>query len=83
MFNGKKSPHSLGCFISHLVVSALLFLTSVAALFGVYFSHFLVSGVAFGTSSGSLAIIAFAVSVTCFWKQVKITMGGCGGTCCK
>ena len=50
------------------VFSSLLLLASVASLIGVYKSHFLSSGATFGTTSGSLALIAFVLSVT-LWKK--------------
>jgi ABC-type bacteriocin/lantibiotic exporter with double-glycine peptidase domain len=63
--------------VAHILVSALLFLTALVALIGVYFSHVLTTGVAFGTSSGSLAIIAFVLSVLALSKQVKACMSEC------
>ena len=71
MFFHKKAPHTPGCMVVHLLVALLLFLGSVASLVGVYKSHVMPEGLTFGTTSGSLALLAFAVTITLFLKQVK------------
>ena len=72
MFFHKKAPHEPGCMVMHLVVSALLFLVSLAALVGVYKAHFLGDGsMTFGTSAGSLSLIALGVSLTLWMHQMK------------
>lgn len=81
----KKPTHKTPCLVMHLLIAALLLLVSLLSLLGVFLSHILTSthdGVttttlAFGTSSGSLSIIAFAVSVTCFLKQLKASWSKC------
>jgi hypothetical protein len=60
----------------HWIVTALLFLTSLAALVNVYKSMFPVTGATFGTTSGSLALIAFAVNVGLWTKAMHCCMGG-------
>jgi hypothetical protein len=77
MFFRKKSPHCGACLVCQVVVAILLFLASVAALVGVYKSHVLSSGFAFGTTSGSLSLIAFAVSVTLWMSQMRNCVSKC------
>lgn len=77
MMFSKKSPHKPACLVTHIVVGALLFLASIAALLGVYMSHVLSTGLTFGTSSGSLSLIAFAICVMAFGKQMKACAGKC------
>jgi len=50
------------------VVSVFLFLTALAALVGVYKAHIATGGATFGSTTGSLSLIAFAISVS-LWKK--------------
>jgi len=78
MFCSFKKSSSCGpCSVVGWLVCLLLFLTSLAALMGVYKAHFLSSGAVFGTTSGSLAILAFSVTVV-FWMKCMVCCCGCG-----
>jgi hypothetical protein len=78
MFLKKKSTHATPCLVVHVVVAVLFLVAAIAALLGVYHSHVLKAGVlVFGTSSGSLALIAFAVTLAFFMKALKHCCGSC------
>ncbi len=72
----RSSNCSAPCMVSKWVVAVLLFLTSVASLIGIYNTHVVAGGVQFGSSSGSFAIIAFAISITCWGKKMVACMSG-------
>ncbi|MBI1812855.1 hypothetical protein HY285_03295 [Candidatus Peregrinibacteria bacterium] len=76
-FHPKKSPHAPGCMVLHMIVAALLALSALASLVGVYKAHFLNDGLTFGTSTASLALIAFAFTVTMWLHSMKSCMGKC------
>lgn len=82
-FCKKKNPHDPGCFVCHLVVMILLFVATLAAFMEVLASHYVVlkgareATILFGTSTGSLSLIAFAVTVTFWAKSFKACMSGC------
>lgn len=70
-----KSSNKVGCSCSACtscgyVTAAFLGLATIASLLGVYKAHFLSTGLAFGTTSGSLALIAFAITLVAFSKAV-------------
>ncbi len=65
---------SVPCLLSKWIVAVLLLLTSLASLFGVYQTHMVSDGIQFGGSAGSLAIIAFVVSVMAWSKQMICCM---------
>jgi len=76
----KHAACSPACMGMKWVICVLLFLVSLAALVGVYETHFLSLApmrVQFGSTSGSLAVLAFSVAVTCFGKKIKSCMGSC------
>lgn len=74
----KKSPHAGACMVLHVVVAVLLFVASIAAILGAYKAHVLTSGgLAFGTTSGSLALIAVALTLKCCMKQVCACVTKC------
>ncbi|MDD5623333.1 MAG: hypothetical protein PHI23_01325 [Candidatus Peribacteraceae bacterium] len=51
-------------------VCLLLFLASVAAFAGVYRVHFDMSGSTFGSTNSSLSLMAFAIAVSLWGKQM-------------
>jgi hypothetical protein len=57
--------------VTGIVLSVFLLLATLAALAGVYKAHVLTSGAVFGSTSGSLAIIAFVISLSLFGKALK------------
>ena len=73
----KKSPHAGACMVLHVVVSVILFIAAVAAVMGVYKAHVLSNGLAFGTTSGSLAIVALAVVLHVWMKQMIACVTKC------
>ncbi len=86
----KKQPVcSTPCMIMKWVVCVLLLITSIAALVGVYETHVILGtdparfAVQFGSTSGSLAIIAFALSVTMWGKKMAACMSGHCEICAK
>ena len=66
------------CKFTRWVVTILLFIVAVIALVGVYQTHVLVGDdmtrIQFGSTGGSLAILAFVVSLMAWVKSVH----GCG-----
>lgn len=76
----KQAGCSTGCVIGKWIVCLLLLATSIAALVGVYQTHVIVGtdparfAIQFGSTSGSLAIIAFVVSVMAFGKKLMCCM---------
>lgn len=77
MFFSKKAPHTPACMVVHLVVSAILFLASLAALVGMYKAHFMPEGMTFGTSAGSLSLIALGATLTLWLHQMKNCLMEC------
>lgn len=80
----KKAPQcSTGCMIAKWVICILLFLVAVAALIGVYETHVIIGSdpasfkMQFGSTSGSLAIMAFAIAVSTWFKKLVSCMGKC------
>jgi hypothetical protein len=75
----KKKNSGCGALCTALqwVVALLLLLASVAALIGVWNTHVTNNGFAFGGSSASLALIAFAISVTLCKKSLCCLCGAC------
>ncbi len=68
------------------VVALLTTLTTVATALGVYQTHVTADGWMFGTANGSLAILAFLVSIGIWLKLVKKLCpcgkkGSCDGAC--
>lgn len=89
LLSKKSQGCPLGCVISKWVVAILLLATSIAALVGVYQTH-VISGsdasrvvIQFGSTSGSLAIIAFVVSVMAWGKKMASCMSGSCEACSK
>ena len=68
---------------SKWLIAVLLLCTSIAALAGVYQTHIISSSdgvrlaLQFGSTSGSLAIVAFTLSVMAWGKQVMSCMSKC------
>ncbi len=79
MFFHKKPPHEPACLGIHIGASVLLLLSSLASLVGVIVAHYdpRDNSLVFGTVSASLALIAFAVSVSFLIKQCKSCMSSC------
>ena len=78
----------MGCKFLVAIVALLTTVTTIATLIGVYMTHVTIDGWKFGTMDGSLAVVAFVVSMMCWLKLVKKLcpcnkMGGssCGGGC--
>lgn len=71
------------CMVTKWALVVFLFLTTVASLVGVYQTHILIGtdpaqfAMQFGSTSGSLAILAFAVSAKIWMKQLMACMGDC------
>ena len=81
LLHKKQANHcSTGCMVMKWVVGLLLFITTVAALVGVYETHVITSSeptrimMQYGSTAGSLAIIAFTLSVMAFLKQMVCCM---------
>ncbi len=78
-----------GCKAIVAIVALLTTATTVAAAIGVYMTHYSVEGWMFGSLNGSVAILAFLVSIMCWLKLVKKmcpcgTKAMCsGGACCE
>ncbi len=89
--NGSKSAPperygsacSLSCFVGQVVVAILLLLATIVSAMDLVLAHVLQSGLVFGTSGASLSVIAFAVALTLFFKQVKSMCCGCCRGCCR
>lgn len=66
------------------LVALLLTATSIATAIGVYVTHVTVDGWKFGMMDGSLAVVAFVVSIICWLKLVKklCPCGKMGGGMC-
>lgn len=77
MFFSKKKPHMVGCLVCHIVVSILLFLTTIGSLGEVIQTHYIEGKVVFGSASGALAFLAFGFSVTLWMHAMKCCMGPC------
>lgn len=60
-----------------LFAAGLLLFVCIAAFIGVFKAHILPDGLYFGTSTASLSLIAFAISVTLFIKQVNACATPC------
>ena len=73
-----------GCKALVVIVALLTTATTVATAIGVYMTHYTVEGWMFGTLNGSVAIVAFLVSIMCWLKLVKklCPCGTMGGACC-
>ena len=78
-FGKKKNPHDTGCYACHIVVTLLLFLSTIAALINVLTAHYNMSqsALVFGTNADALSLIAFAVTVSLWMKSMKACMNGC------
>lgn len=72
----KKSPHTGACLACNMLVLVLLTLASLAAFLGVLKSHMPSTGFVFGSMTGSLAIMAFVISVSLTVHQLKYCAGG-------
>lgn len=82
-FGKKKNPHETGCFVSHVVVTVLLFLAALASLLEAIMAHYKIpEGMhtyvfVFGTNAGALSLIAFAITTALWVKSFKACMMGC------
>lgn len=56
------------------IVALALFLVTIASLVGIYQTHIVAGGAQFGSTSGSLAILAFTVSVVAWTRQMMACM---------
>ena len=77
--NKKKLPHDTCCMACHAVVAIMLFAASLASLLGLVAAHIDVElGMpVFGTVSGSLALLAFGVSLTLWMHAMRAWMTDC------
>lgn len=75
----KKNPHDTCCMTCHIVVAFFLFLTSVSALVGVVMAHYNADAgvLVFGSMTGSLSLLAFAVSLSLWMHAMKNCMSAC------
>lgn len=73
----KKSGLCSFCEIWSVVLAALATLCTLVAIAGVYKAHVLSSGLTFGTSTGSLSIIALAISLFLLKKACDYCMCEC------
>ncbi|MDD5103808.1 MAG: hypothetical protein PHX93_05420 [Candidatus Peribacteraceae bacterium] len=64
----KSCSCSGACTAVNWIICLLLFLTTITAFVGVYRSHFGLNGMTFGSTNGSLALLAFIVSLT-MWSK--------------
>ncbi len=75
LLGSKKMDKCTGCMVTNWVVTLLLFVTSIASALGAYMAHFPTEeGMVvptFGTTTGSLSILAFAVSISLWIKHMK------------
>jgi uncharacterized membrane protein YkgB len=74
----KNGGYCTSCTILNLVVGVVAALVSLAALVGVWKSHVLSSGLTFGTTSGSLSIMALALSLFLLKKAMAACFCQCG-----
>ena len=79
LFNKKKNPHEASCFICHIIIAILLFLSTIAAVLGVIMAHYdpRQMTLVFGSNADSLSLIAFVLCVTLWMKSMKSCMSGC------
>lgn len=89
LLSKKQAGCSTGCMVCKWIVAVLLLLVAIAALVGVYQTHVVTGSdasrtmIQFGSTSGSLAIIAFVVSVMAWCKKMAACMSGSCEVCCK
>ena len=78
-FGKKKNPHETCCYVCHVIMTALLFLASVASLLGVVMTHYNAeeSAIIFGTTQGSIALAVFAFVTASTMKSAKACMSSC------
>lgn len=70
------------CKFFRVIVSVLLLVAVVASAIAMWNTHVLATGFVFGTTEGTLAIIAFAFTLTKFYKVAKrLCTCGCGDSC--
>ena len=87
MFSAKKKAPAvqacIGCMIMQWLTALFLLVGAIASLIGAYMAHVLPEGVVFGSTNGSLALIAFTLSIVLLSKQMKkcCPCGGCGCAC--
>ena len=67
----KKPVGCVPCKFLLWIVTLLLFLGAVASVVGVYNAHVVDGVTTFGSSAGSLALLAFAVTVAIWLKHMK------------
>ena len=79
MFFYKKAPHQPCCLAFHITAAVLMFLVTVAAFVGVITAHIspMDGAVVFGSPAGSLAIVAFGLSLIFLVKTCKGCMSSC------
>ena len=75
--SGSCGTRCAGCKALTAIVALLSTLTTIATAIGVYQTHLTDQGWMFGTANGSLAVLAFIVSIMCWLKLVK-KMCPCG-----
>ena len=85
MFNNKKKTTTpaacVGCMIMQWLTAIFLLVVTIAALIGAYMAHVMPDGIVFGSTNGSLALIAFTVSIVLLGKQMRKCCP-CGGCAC-
>ena len=72
------------CGVCKALVALLTTVTTVATLIGVYMTHVTPEGWMFGSLNGSVAVVAFLLSIMCWLKLVKklCPCGKMGGGMC-
>jgi hypothetical protein len=89
VFTKKKSAAAsgpsacVGCMIMRWMTALFLLIAAIASLIGAYMAHVLPDGVVFGSTSGSLALIAFTLSIVLLSKQIQKCCPCGSGSCCK
>ena len=67
----KPPPGCSPCKFIQWIVCLLLFIGAVASIVGVYKAHVVDGVTTFGTTPGSMALIAFAITITVWLKMMK------------
>lgn len=86
LLNGKKkaaaaaSAACMGCMVMKWLTGFFFLVAAIAALIGAYMAHVTPDGLVFGSTNGSLALIAFVVSMKLLSKQIRCCCP-CGGEC--
>ncbi|MFA5799705.1 MAG: hypothetical protein WC840_01965 [Candidatus Peribacteraceae bacterium] len=84
ILSSKKPCCSIGCLTTKWLAALLLFVVTIAALVGIFETHIVAASVEptryalqFGSTGGSLAILAFTVSLLAWMKHMVAIMKRC------